>query len=141
MPRSMFAFPSLYTATLLMLLGSGLLSTYIALRLAADGAASQAGWLMAAHYAGLVLGGKFGHRLISRVGHVRAYVASGGVVTAAVIGHGLLDWIPAWMVLRFLIGLGMMCSTWWWRAGSTRRPSRTSAVGCSRCTWPPATWA
>lgn len=109
MPRSMFAFPSLYTATLLMLLGSGLLSTYIALRLAADGAASQAGWLMAAHYAGLVLGGKFGHRLISRVGHVRAYVASGGVVTAAVIGHGLLDWIPAWMVLRFLIGLGMMC--------------------------------
>lgn len=109
MPRSMFAFPALYSATLLMLLGSGLLSTYMALRLAAEGAASQAGWLMAAHYAGLVLGGKFGHLLISRVGHVRAYVASGGVVTAAVIGHGLLDWIPAWLVLRFLIGLFMMC--------------------------------
>ena len=109
MPRSMFAFPSLYTATLLMLLGSGLLSTYLALRLAAEGAASQAGWLMAAHYAGLVLGGKFGHLLIARVGHVRAYVASGGVVTAAVIGHGLLEWIGAWLLLRFLIGMGMMC--------------------------------
>ena len=37
MPRSMFAFPSLYTATLLMLLGSGLLTTYLALRLAPRG--------------------------------------------------------------------------------------------------------
>ncbi len=109
MPRSMFAFPSLYTATLLMLLGSGLLTTYLALRLAAEGAASQAGWLMAAHYAGLVLGGKFGHRLIAQVGHVRAYVAAGGVVTAAVIAHGLFEWIGAWLPLRFLIGLSMMC--------------------------------
>ncbi len=109
MPRSLFAFPSLYFATLLMLLGSGLLVTYLALRLAAEGAAHQAGWLMAAHYAGLVVGGKFGHRLIARVGHVRAYVAAGGMVSAAVISHGLFEWIGAWLLLRFLIGLCMMC--------------------------------
>lgn len=109
MPRSLFTFPALFSATLLMLLGSGLLTTYLALRLAAEGASGQAGWLMAAHYAGLVLGGKFGHLLISRVGHVRAYVASSGVVTAAVIAHGLLPWLEAWLPLRFLIGLGMMC--------------------------------
>ncbi|WPP47438.1 MFS transporter [Pseudomonas sp. AN-1] len=108
MPRSIFAFPSLFTATLLMLLGSGLLTTYLALRMAAEGAAGQAGWLMAAHYAGLVLGGKFGHLMISRVGHVRAYVAAGGMVSAAVIAHGLLPWLAAWLPLRFLIGLGMM---------------------------------
>ncbi|TBU93927.1 MFS transporter [Phytopseudomonas dryadis] len=103
------SFSSLYIATLLMLLGSGLLSTYLALRLAETGDGVWAGALMAANYFGLVLGGKIGHRLIARVGHIRAYVACAGVVTAAVLGHGLLNWLPAWLVLRMLVGLGMMC--------------------------------
>ena len=103
------SFSSLYIATVLMLLGSGLLSTYLALRLAESGEGVWAGALMAANYFGLVLGGKIGHRLIARVGHIRAYVACAGVVTAAVLGHGLLDWLPAWLVLRVLVGLGMMC--------------------------------
>ena len=103
------SFSSLYIATVLMLLGSGLLSTYLALRLAESGDGVWAGALMAANYFGLVLGGKLGHRLIARVGHIRAYVACAGVVTAAVLGHGLLDWLPAWLVLRMLVGLGMMC--------------------------------
>ena len=94
------SFSSLYIATVLMLLGSGLLSTYLALRLAESGEGVWAGALMAANYFGLVLGGKIGHRLIARVGHIRAYVACAGVVTAAVLGHGLLDWLPAWLVLR-----------------------------------------
>jgi len=104
------SFRSLYFATLLMLIGSGLLSTYLGLRLAADNV--DTGWigaLMAANYFGLVLGGKVGHRLIARVGHMRAYVSSAGVVSAAVLGHGLIDWLPAWLVLRALVGLGMMC--------------------------------
>nr|WP_298168108.1 MFS transporter [uncultured Pseudomonas sp.] len=103
------SFGSLYFATLLMLLGSGLLSTYLALRLADTVDGIWVGALMAANYVGLVLGGKVGHRLIARVGHIRAYVACAGVVTAAVLGHGLSDWLPSWLVLRMLVGLGMMC--------------------------------
>jgi MFS family permease len=103
------SFSSLYVAAVLMLLGSGLLSTYLALRLASHGGGLWAGALMAANYFGLVLGGKLGHRLIARVGHIRAYVACAGVVTAAVLGHGLIDWLPAWLVLRMLVGLSMMC--------------------------------
>ena len=62
-----------------MLTGSGLLSTYLALRLAADKVDGLwVGALMAANYFGLVLGGKVGHRLIARVGHIRAYVACAG---------------------------------------------------------------
>lgn len=102
-------FSSLYVATVLMLLGSGLLSTYLALRLANHGGGLWAGALMAAYYFGLVLGGKLGHRLIARVGHIRAYVACAGVVTAAVLVHGLSDWLPAWLMLRLLVGIGMMC--------------------------------
>ncbi|HWV09885.1 MAG TPA: MFS transporter [Pseudomonas sp.] len=103
------SFGSLYFATVLMLLGSGLLSTYLALRLADRVDGLWVGALMAANYLGLVLGGKLGHRLIGRVGHIRAYVACAGVVTAAVLGHGLIDWLPVWLVLRMLVGLGMMC--------------------------------
>jgi MFS family permease len=103
-------FRSLYFATLLMLTGSGLLSTYLGLRLAADKADTLwVGALMAANYFGLVLGGKLGHRLIARVGHMRAYVTCAGMVSAAVLGHGLIDWLPAWLVLRTIIGIGMMC--------------------------------
>ena len=81
-----------------------------ALRLAADKVDGLwVGALMAANYFGLVLGGKVGHRLIARVGHIRAYVACAGVVTAAVLGHGLLPWLPAWIALRMVMGLGLMC--------------------------------
>ncbi len=51
------------------------------LRLAADQVDSLwVGALMAANYFGLVLGGKIGHRLIGRVGHIRAYATCAGIV-------------------------------------------------------------
>jgi len=104
------SFRALYFASLMMLIGSGLLSTYLALRLAADQVDGLwVGALMAANYFGLVLGGKIGHRLIGRVGHIRAYATCAGIVGAAVLGHGLIDWLPAWLFLRMIVGLGMMC--------------------------------
>ncbi|QXI27320.1 MFS transporter [Pseudomonas vanderleydeniana] len=104
------SFRALYFASLMMLIGSGLLSTYLALRLAADHVDGLwVGALMAANYFGLVLGGKIGHRLIARVGHIRAYATCAGIVGAAVLGHGLVNWLPAWLFLRMIVGLGMMC--------------------------------
>lgn len=64
---------------------------------------------MAANYFGLAVGGKVGHRLIGRVGHIRAYATCAGIVGAAVLGHGLTSWLPAWVGLRMIVGLGMMC--------------------------------
>lgn len=104
------SFQGLYFASLMMLIGSGLLSTYLALRLSADQVDRLwIGALMAANYVGLVLGGKVGHRLIGRVGHIRAYATCAGVVGAAVLGLGLINWLPAWLFLRMIVGLGMMC--------------------------------
>ncbi|WP_205341845.1 MFS transporter [Denitrificimonas caeni] len=103
------SFRSLYFATLLMLLGSGLLSTYLALHVAERADGIWVGALMTGFYLGLVLGGKIGHRLIARVGHIRAYVASAGIVTAAVLLHGLTENLYAWLLLRVQVGLGMMC--------------------------------
>ncbi|MFN3578960.1 MAG: MFS transporter [Pseudomonas sp.] len=110
MPKSLSAFSSLYFATLLMLLGSGLLSTYLGLRLSDEGVSEiWIGLLMTGYYVGLVLGASVGHRLIARVGHIRAFVASAGVVTASVLGHALTASVEIWFLLRVLVGMAMMC--------------------------------
>lgn len=110
MQKVLNTFLPLYTTTLLMLFGSGLLTTYISLRLAREEVSSTLiGTIMAASYLGLVAGGKVGHYLIARVGHIRAYVACAGVITASVVGHGLSEYIPLWIFLRLIIGLCMMC--------------------------------
>ncbi|MBU9819769.1 MFS transporter [Rahnella sp. Lac-M11] len=109
MKKPLALFFPLYTTTLLMLLGSGLLTTYISLRLSAiNVSGAMIGAIIAANYIGLVIGGKVGHILIARVGHIRAYVSCSGIITAAVLGHGLTDIIPVWVVLRLIIGLCMM---------------------------------
>lgn len=110
MNKTLGVFFPLYTTTLLMLLGSGLLTTYVSLRLtSAHVSGALIGAIIAANYIGLVIGGKVGHFLIARVGHIRAYVSCAGIITAAVLGHGLTGYIPAWIALRLIIGLCMMC--------------------------------
>lgn len=110
MKKVLHIFFPLYTATVLMLLGSGLLTTYIALRLASVNVSGMLiGAITTANYVGLVIGGKVGHFLIARVGHIRAYVSCAGIISAAVLAHGLTDFIPAWIVFRGIIGLCMMC--------------------------------
>jgi MFS family permease len=110
MKKVLGTFLPLYSTTLLMLLGSGLLTTYVSLRLAHEQVSgSLIGAITAANYFGLVLGGKVGHNLIARVGHIRAYVSCAGIITASVLGHGLTDFLPMWIFLRLIIGLCMMC--------------------------------
>ncbi|HBZ93004.1 MFS transporter [Pseudomonas sp. UBA7530] len=102
-------FPALYSATLLMLAGSGLFSTYMGLRLTEEGAGDAwVGGLMAAYYFGLVCGGKFGHKLIASVGHIRSYVACAGLATVIVLLHVLVERLEVWLLLRFVMGAVMM---------------------------------
>lgn len=102
-------FPALYSATLLMLAGSGLFSTYMGLRLTEEGAGDAwVGGLMAAYYFGLVCGGKFDHKLIASVGHIRSYVACAGIATVIVLLHVLVERLEVWLLLRFVMGAVMM---------------------------------
>ena len=104
------SFSSLFSTTLIMVLGAGLLTTYLALSLARDGVEQLwIGGMMSAYYFGLVVGSKVGHRLIARVGHIRTFVASAGIVTASALCHALTDVLEIWLVLRLLVGTGMMC--------------------------------
>ncbi|WP_372872967.1 MFS transporter [Shewanella sp.] len=110
MANPLRTFASLYSTTLLMVLAAGLLTTYLGLKLSAMQVPQLwIGAMMSAYYAGLVAGSKLGHQLIARVGHIRAFVASAGVVTASALGHALVDDLTVWIVLRLLVGIGMMC--------------------------------
>ncbi|EJI85356.1 hypothetical protein AEST_16950 [Alishewanella aestuarii B11] len=104
------SFSSLFSSTLIMVLGSGLLTTYLALSLSRDGVEQLwIGGMMSAYYFGLVVGSKVGHKLIARVGHIRTFVASAGIVTASALCHALTDVLSIWLLLRLIVGTGMMC--------------------------------
>lgn len=107
--QTVASFSSLYLGTLLLLLGTGLFNTYLGLRLTALNVSELwVGSIIAAYYLGLVLGARSGHKLISRVGHIRAYAVSAAIVTATVLGQSLLDNLWVWLAFRFLVGLAMV---------------------------------
>ena len=110
MRKTITAFFSLYLATLVLLSGSGLFNTYMGLRLSAQSVAETwVGALIAVYYLGLVFGARQGHKLIIRVGHIRAYAASSAIVTTAVLAQVMIDNMPVWLVLRFIAGFAMVC--------------------------------
>lgn len=104
------SFAAIYLSTLLMQVGSTLLITCLALRLNAAGAGDfQVGALMAANALGMVCGGGAGRLLIARLGHVRACVASTGVIVLAVAGHMASSALPFWLLLRAMVGAATIC--------------------------------
>jgi len=104
-----FSFFSLYLATLLLLVSTGLFNTYIGIRLTALSVSEVwIGAILASYYLGLVLGARTGHRLIMRVGHIRAYAASAAVATVTVLTQTLIDTLWVWLILRFLAGITMV---------------------------------
>ncbi|HEX6549299.1 MAG TPA: MFS transporter, partial [Gammaproteobacteria bacterium] len=67
---------ALFLAVLVMMLGSGLLGSFISLRLSLAGVASGAiALVMAGYYAGLVGGSFVAPGVVRRVGHIRAFAA------------------------------------------------------------------
>lgn len=109
MLKTVGAFSSLFLATLLLLVGSGLFNTYLGLRLTAASVSEVwVGAIIAAYYLGLVFGARVGHKLIIRVGHIRAYAATAAVVTVTVLIQALIDVLVLWIALRFVAGVAMV---------------------------------
>ncbi|WP_404340777.1 MFS transporter [Pseudoalteromonas mariniglutinosa] len=107
----MKSFPSLYFANLFLISGTGLLTTYLALYLGQHNISTfWIGLMTSCYYLGLLLGSKLGYQLIKSVGHIRTFAASTAAVIACVAAHGVSDNIYLWLVLRLLVGLGMMCN-------------------------------
>lgn len=105
----LYTFPAIYLASILMLAGSGLFTTYLGLRLTSEGVSEiLIGSLTTAFYAGLVVGAKIGHKLIASFGHIRSYVACAGLATIITLTYILIEDLTVWIILRLIMGIIMM---------------------------------
>ncbi|EWY39770.1 major facilitator transporter [Skermanella stibiiresistens SB22] len=118
MPSIVRSISSLLIAVALLMLGSGMLSTLVGVRLSSTEVGPVAiGFVMAAYYAGLTAGSLFGYRVIVKVGHIRAFSAFASIFSAATLGHALWLNLPFWALLRLAEGFCMaglfMCIESW----------------------------
>jgi MFS family permease len=92
-------------ATLIFLVGNGLLGTLIPVRAHLEGFSTLAiGVIGSAYFAGFVLGCFTGPRWLARVGHVRTFAVCAGIATAATLALSIVISVPAWIVMRALFG-------------------------------------
>ncbi len=93
----------------LLLLGSGLLNTLIALRGSLEGFSDTLlGLIGSAYFIGFFAGTHVAPPLIRRMGHVRAFAFFGAVAASCVLVHALIVNAPVWMVLRVLTGMAFV---------------------------------
>jgi MFS family permease len=102
------SFSSLFLSTLVMLIGVGLFNVYMGLRLSQDNVSEVwIGALMSAYYLGLVIGSRVGHRIIVRVGHVRAFAAAAATCSVMVLVQTLVAEKEIWVLFRVIAGAAM----------------------------------
>ena len=100
---------ALLSGVALLLLGSGLLTTLLAVRGGAEGFGSPfMGLLGSMFFAGFLVGTHVAPRVIRRVGHVRAFAFFTSAVACAVLLHELLVVPWVWALVRLLTGISMV---------------------------------
>ena len=100
---------SLFIGVALLLAGSGLLSTLVAVRGGLEGYDDQTlGLIMSAYFVGFFLGTFAAPNLIQRIGHIRAFAFYACLCATVVLLHPILvdPWI--WGVLRLLSGAALV---------------------------------
>lgn len=117
---------SLLLGIAFLMVGSGGLSTILAFRMGvAEHPSTVVGLVTSMYFIGLVLGTSSCHRLISNVGHIRAFAALGSLMSAATLAHALTPDPWVWGVLRFVVGfstVGMfMCTESWLNEKSSNK--------------------
>lgn len=118
MVATLVSFLALYAAVFSLLMGTGMLGTFLSLRMTMAGHSPLAiGMIQAAYYLGLAIGSFVCHRLVRRVGHIRTFAALAAVTTATVMLHGIFFSAAVWALLRLCtgistIGLFMVIESW-----------------------------
>ena len=100
---------SLLAATAILLLGSGLLGTVVALRAGMEAFSKGViGLIMSGFFLGYVIGSYLCPRVIRNFGHIRSFSVFAAIGCACVLLHGL--WIQplVWLVMRVFTGICML---------------------------------
>ena len=103
--RSIF---SLLLSYGLLLLANGLFNSLLGLRATLEGVStSWLGLIMASYFLGLLLGGLFAGRIVTRVGHIRAFAVFASLMSTTALLHPLFLEVSYWMLLRLISGFCM----------------------------------
>lgn len=100
---------ALLAGVALLLMGSGLLGTLLAVRGGLEGFDDRTlGFVMSGYFAGFFLGTFLAPVLIRRIGHIRAFAFCTGVFAIATLVHPI--WVDprAWFALRLLTGVALV---------------------------------
>jgi len=98
---------SLILGISLIQLANGYIGTLISVRLAAAHLEPVVtGLITSVYFAGYAAGAILCHRLIERVGHIRAFATFAAIVAASILGHPLYFDPVLWGFLRALTGFG-----------------------------------
>ena len=107
--RTVITLSSLLFSTALLLIGHGIQLTLLPLRGSAIGLSDTIiGLTGSAYFAGFIVGCFTLPKLIARIGHIRGFSVFTALTTTALLSLAFTDWWPAWLVVRFTMGL-MMC--------------------------------
>ena len=92
----------------LLLLANGLFSTLLGVRTQVEGfSATLVGFIVAAYFMGLLFGGLFAGRVVTRVGHIRSFAAFASLMSVSALLFPIFVTPVAWMILRMLGGFCM----------------------------------
>ncbi len=102
----------------LLLLANGLFATLLGVRTQVEGfTPGVVGFVVAAYFSGLLLGGLFAARVVIRVGHIRSFAAFASLMSASALMHPIIVDGYAWMGFRliagfFMAGMIMVTESW-----------------------------
>ncbi|MBU6951438.1 MFS transporter [Hahella sp. HN01] len=134
-PRSgaLGVIPPLFSM-LIFVVGHGLLTTLLTLRMSAENVSTFAiGMISTAYFAGLVIGSFVNAKLIIRVGHIRAYAAYASMLASVAIMYGLVVEPYTWAFLRLLGGFAtggllVVIESWMLVSSSSENRGKVMAV-------------
>lgn len=99
---------ALFLGVLLMMLGNGLQGTLVGVRSDIEGFNTLViGIILAAYYAGFLVGSRFTMRALGKVGHVRVFAALASLASTSALLYALFVNPPAWLAMRFVTGFCM----------------------------------
>ena len=92
----------------LLLLANGLFTTLLGVRTQVEGfSPTLVGFVVAAYFTGLLSGGLYASRVVTRVGHIRSFAVFASLMSASALMHPIWLTPYAWMGLRLVSGFCM----------------------------------
>lgn len=108
MSRMVASLSALIISIILLVSGNAFLTTLLGIRLSIESVEpSVIGWVLGCYSVGFVLGTLYVHRIIARVGHIRAFAVFAALAAVAALVYPLSVTMVLWAALRMLSGFSI----------------------------------